>query len=91
MTYESVIECFKFPTLTKVHGELDFLKLQKIKNEIKANATLITSTLGGGAHGHLGLILTPAKYTLVSATPYRRPVFPGQLTIPAGTTQHAAN
>ena len=91
MTYDSVIERFEFPTLTKVHGELDFQKLKQIKNEVKANASLITSTLGGGAHGHLGLVLTPAEYALVSGTPYNRPVFPGQLIVPPGTTQHAAN
>ena len=91
MTYDSVIERFEFPTLTKVHGELDFQKLKQIKNEIKANVSLIQSTLGGGAHGHLGLVLTPVEYALVSGTPYVRPVFPGILIVPANTTQHAAN
>ena len=44
----------------------------------------MTSDLGGGAHGHLGLVLTPAEYALVSAILYVRPGHSGTLTLPAG-------
>ena len=46
---------------------------------------------GGGANGHLGLVLTPTEYANVSAVNYVRPVHPGALVIPGGTTQHEAN
>ena len=36
------------------------------------------SDLGGGAHGHLGLVILAAEYALVSPVPY---------AIPAGTAQ----
>ena len=31
------------------------------------------SNLGGGAHGHHGLVLSPAEYQMVSYTPYNMP------------------
>ena len=49
---------FEYPQLTKVHT-LDYNALKELKEQIKTNATAIYSDLGGGAHGHLGLVLTP--------------------------------
>ena len=54
------------------------------------NAQTIHSDLGGGAHGHLGLVLSPGRYALISNAEYHRPNHPGQLVIPAGTTLHMA-
>ena len=56
-----------------------------LKDEIKTNASSIYSDLGGGAHGHLGLVLTPQEYAHVSAIPYIQLVHPGPLVIPPGT------
>ena len=81
---------FELSVLTKVHGEPTYEKLKAIKNELKSNACTVTSDLGGGTHGHLGLVLTAAEYAAISATPYARPAHPGPLTIPAGTAQHEA-
>ena len=81
---------FEFPTLTKIHGEPTYETLTTIKDKLRSNATSVTSDLGGGAHGHLGLVLTLAEYAVVSAAPYVRPVHPGALAIPAGTAQHEA-
>ena len=75
---------FEYPELTKIHDSPDFASLKKIKDELKSNAARVPTNLGGGAHGHLGLILTPAEYALISATPYVRPVHPGPLVLPAG-------
>ena len=75
---------FEYPELTKVHERPNYELLRKIKNELKANAARVTTSLGGGAHGHLGFVLTPAEYALVSAVPYVRPGPPGALVLPAG-------
>ena len=82
---------FAVKELPKIHGEPDYIQLKQLKDYLKANATRVSSELGGGAHGHLGLILTDAEYTNVSPVPYVRPIHPGPLIIPQGTTQHAAN
>ena len=79
---------FELPTLTKIHDEPTYFHLKELKNELKTNATSVTTDLGGGDHGHLGLILTPAEYAAISAHAYVRPVHPGVLVIPPGTAQH---
>ena len=73
---------FEYPELTKVHKSPTYDTLKKIKDELKTNASRVTSDLGGGGHGHLGLLLTPAEYALVSATPYVRPVHPENALAP---------
>ena len=49
---------FEFRTLTRIHGEPNYQALKTMKDQLKSNATAVTSKLGGGAHGHLGLVLT---------------------------------
>ena len=69
---------FQYPDLTKIIGEPNFESLTTLINELKSNAQSVHSTLGGGAHGHLGLVLSPNYYAVVAPmTPYVRPLFPG--------------
>ena len=78
---------FQHADLTPIRGEPKYETLKVLINELKANAQTVHSNLGGGAHGHLGLVLTPQKYNIVApGTPYVRPPFPGALNIPPGTT-----
>ena len=79
---------FEHPRLTKIHGEPSFSNLKLFRNEIKANLASVSSELGGGAHGHLGLGFTDVDYASIApGTPYVRPVHPGA-TPAVGTTQH---
>ena len=57
---------------------------------MKANAIAVVSDLGGGHFGHLGLVLSPVEYVLISNIPYVRPAHPGALIIPHGTAHHEA-
>ena len=58
-----------FPTaVTKITGEPNYESLKTLKDELKANAASIPTTLGGGTHGYLGLILSPAAYATIAAT-----------------------
>ena len=79
---------FEFPVLTKCGDRLTFPVLKKIKNEIKCNAASVYSELGGGDHGHLGLVCTDPEYAHVSQVPYVRATMPAPLNILAGTTAH---
>ena len=81
---------FEKQELTKIVGEPTYETLQQLLRELKANARTVHSNLGGGTFGHLALVISPASYALISPTPFIRPTHPGQLTIPAGSTQHAA-
>ena len=80
---------FEVKILPKIDGEPDYTRLNNLKDELKANATLVTSESGGGEHGHVGLILFPAEYASISSIPYTRPLHPRTLFIPPGTPQHA--
>ena len=82
---------FEYPVLTKIHGEPTYESLCTMENKLKSNATTVSTTLGGGQHGHLGLTMPTTDYVdNVSETPYVRPVHPGPLTIPNGTSQQEA-
>ena len=76
---------FEYPDVTKIHGEPTLGALLTLENEIKANAVSVHTNLGGGSHGHLGLVCSPTVYGTISATAYNRPTNPGTLTV-TGTT-----
>ena len=61
---------FDYPVLTKIHGEPTYESLQEIKDQLKTNAATVTCELGGGANGHLGLVLTPLEYILSTMARY---------------------
>ena len=74
---------------TKIHGRPSFLQLRKLETELTVNAANIQCEVGGGAHGYLGLIKSPANYaTIAPGTPFVMPAQPAILQIPAGTTGH---
>ena len=79
---------FEFPIFSKVIGEPDYEQLLCIQKELKANAQSVHSTLGGGAHGYLGLLTSLIQYTLVSHVSFVIPVFPAPLVIQVNATQH---
>jgi hypothetical protein len=55
---------FQHPSLTKISGDLTYV-------------SLVSSTLGGGLQGHLGLICSAATYDRVSpGVPFVRPLLP---------------
>ena len=79
---------FERATLTPICGEPTFETLHKLRNEIKANTKFLYSDIGGGAHGHLGLVLTNFQSALISPTPFAYPTHLGMLIILGGTTAH---
>ena len=79
---------FEYPTLTKITGRPNYALLRKIQKELMANASSVTSNLGGAMNGHLGQVLNPASYTHVSLVPYVEPNHPGPLVIPGGTPHY---
>ena len=81
---------FEYPNITKIHGQPTYETLQTLLNELKSNTGSIPSTLGGGANGHLGLVLDARQYSMISRFPYIRPIFPGPLIIPPNTPPQMA-
>ncbi len=72
---------FKHANLTKIHGEPTFESIRILQREIIVNALSVHSDLGGGAHGHIGLVLSPQEYALHSDAAYECPQHPRQLVI----------
>ena len=57
-----------FPNKIVKHTERpDYEILNNIKTALKRNFATVPCTLGGGTHGYLGAVLTPAEYA--AATP----------------------
>ena len=76
-------------TATKIHGQPTDHDVTLLEKELIAIAATIPSTLGGGNHGHAGLIVEPAKYlTMTGGTAFTQPGNPG--IYPAGLAPNAA-
>jgi hypothetical protein len=61
---------------TKIQGQPAYDDLRQLRDSLFANAAAIPSTRGGGAHGHLGMLMTPTVYATLSATPWVQPPVP---------------
>jgi HPt (histidine-containing phosphotransfer) domain-containing protein len=84
------IDLFTYKELEKCNGEPTYEKIKRIENQCKTNATRFNTTLGGGQHKYLGLVLSPARYQLLSGVPFQKPNHPPPLDIPQGTTAAVA-
>ena len=63
-----------FPNKVVKHtGRPDYEILNNIKTVLKCNFATVPYALGGGTHGYLGAVLTPAEYA--AARPVNTPPF----------------
>jgi hypothetical protein len=75
-------------SVTKIHGQPKENDLTTLEKELLAIAASIPSTLGGGNHGHAGVIAEPAKYSLMTGgIAFVNPANPG--VYPAGLQANA--
>jgi hypothetical protein len=75
---------FAFPhgELTKVIGLPTNASLQVLNNQICNNAASVPSRRGGGAQGHLGIVMDAVDYMTVSNNiPWVDPVHPNELSV----------
>ena len=79
---------FETSTLPVCSGEPTFDVILNWHNILKANTAKEHTGLFGGSHGYLALLLSAASYALISAGGNVRPLHPGPLVIPIGTTIH---
>jgi hypothetical protein len=79
---------FPHTTLTPIVGKPTLATLTLLKLELYANAMFTESLLGGGNHGYLALVMSPAEYALQPGTiPFIEPANPGEQPphLPAAT------
>jgi hypothetical protein len=86
-TVEDVISSFPHPILPTVQGETDYQTIHAIRKLLQANARAIDTHLGGGALGHLGIIVSDASYAMIvpeieaGPTLWERPSPPGRAPV----------
>ena len=64
------------PVLTQIHGTPDPASLQRLNNEIRANAASIFSRLGGGSLGYLGIVVKRSVYNRIASQAFVPPTAP---------------
>ena len=72
-----------------MQGEPSYKSIKQVEKLIIENAAAIHTNLGGGNLGYIGLVVSPAKYLIISGgtafVPHPNP--PPLPVIPAGSTQ----
>ena len=68
---------FPHPTIPPIEGEPTYQTIKTMHDLLKSNAASVPTTLGGGAHGHLGLVLNAVLYTAVTGVAFNTPPHPG--------------
>jgi hypothetical protein len=95
-TVEDVVASFSHPILSTVQGEPDYQTIHAIQKLLQANARAIDTHLGGGALGHLGLIVSDTAYPIITPPGENGPILwtnpktPGhaQTVLDQGTAAH---
>jgi hypothetical protein len=86
-TPDELIAGFPHSSLPKVAGEPTFEDLNVIWRLLNTNAMSVSSYVGGGRHGHLGIIITNEEYFTITAYVFPLPKNPGtSAEVVAGTT-----
>ena len=88
LSLESIKELFPHPVISRQIGAPTYETINDVHTKLKANASSVPTTLGGGAHGLLGLMLGPATYLAITGHNFATPPNPGaQPVIAPGTTR----
>eukprot|EP00957_Ditylum_brightwellii_P130308 9939925-Ditylum_brightwellii.AAC.1 len=74
---EEVRSKFLYKTLLRCNGEPNYEYIHDVMMALYANTAAVPTTLGGGAHGHIGLVIEAGLYgTLLGGTAYTAPPEP---------------
>jgi hypothetical protein len=76
-TPDELIAGLPHSSLPKVTGEPTFEDLKVIRPLLNTNAMSVSSYVGGGRHGHLGIIMTNEEYFAIVADAFPVPNNPG--------------
>ena len=78
LTVEEITAKFPHKSLPKILGEPSYETIHDMIEKLYANAASLQSPLGGGRHGHIGLLMSPQLYQTLSTTAYTAPTDPGE-------------
>ena len=77
LTVDEILDQFSKKELTKIVGEPTLDSIQKLEEEVQENASMVDTSLGGGNHGHLGMVMAAPEYLTLARTPFAVPQNPG--------------
>ena len=80
-TIEEIISKFTVKHLPKIDGEPTYESINQWMQLLYANTATLPTTLGGGRHGHIGMIMLPASYATLPTVAYNTPTDLGPLPI----------
>jgi hypothetical protein len=87
LTVEEIVNRFPNLILPKIDNKPTFEDIQITTRLLNANAISIPPMAGGGAHGHLGIIMAQVEYAAISTSPWVEPYNLNAIPIiPSGTT-----
>lgn len=78
---DDIIAKFPNKTLPSNDGEPDYAFINSMMQTLYGNAATLATPLGGGHHGHVGLIMKDALYATLSPTQYIAPDDPGPVPL----------
>jgi hypothetical protein len=85
LSVADIVAQFPVKTLPIITGEPDYATIGQIIQTLYGNAASLPATIGGGAHGHIGITMTTVLYAALTPTAYTVPDDPGPVVT------HAAN
>jgi hypothetical protein len=86
-TPDELIVGFPHSSLPKVTGEPTFEDLKAIQQLLNTNSMSVSSYVGGGRHGHLGIIMSNEEYFTIAAGVFPVPNNPrASVEVVAGMT-----
>ena len=69
---------FPYPDLDRIHGQPTIHQLVKVFKQLKQNAASVSTSLAGGQHGFLPLVLTEEQWrNIPNSVAFDRPANPG--------------
>lgn len=88
LSVDDIVAKFPLKNIPSITGEPNYASINDMVQMLYGNAASLSTTIGGGAHGHIGLLMTPALYATLSATPYIPPPDPGPTPIHANNASN---
>ena len=86
----TLLDAFPHPSIAPLEDKTTYLNLLRFREQLIENAASVPSPLGGGLHGHSGLILPDSIYFRDTGHHFVRPAFPGVIPVVAATATAAA-
>jgi uncharacterized protein (DUF433 family) len=84
LSVDDIVAKFPNKTIPTIAEEPDYATINNMVEIVYGNAASLPTSLGGGSHGHISLLMTPALYdTLAPGTAYDAPADPGPVPVHA--------